>query len=108
MRGRRMDCLFKQEEREKMSLASLHRPPLGLWVPSPKGGSAPYAAKAVHFDGMTELIRSTLSCVDGPVSFSFWIKTVSVSNKFIWVIDPVGNFSTYLSIDNTGRITISL
>jgi hypothetical protein len=58
---------------------------------------APYVAKAVHFDGLTQLINMAMSVTDGPyTAYSFWVKSADYATNYpqIFVVNPTGDAST--------------
>ena len=72
---------------------------LGLrQLDSAGGGSVPYAASAVHFDGLSWLLNDALATTDNAFfSFSFWMKLQTVDDTTDpFVCDPDGQSSPFM------------
>jgi len=64
------------------------------------GGGGGYVAKAVHFDGNTVLVNSSL-VAGADTSFAFfagWVLVLELQNGYLFVSDPNGSYSNDLNI----------
>lgn len=60
------------------------------------GGGGGYTAKAVHFDGNTNLTGSNVAADSGLLTYSLWINTTTLATSpYIFDFDPAGNESGF-------------
>ncbi len=81
--------------------SGIFHPPLNASIIVPAGGSAPYAADAVHWDGTSYLGNATLSCGShNKISLALWFKApFGTGVAGFWITDPDEFNFTYVEGD---------
>lgn len=84
----------------------------GMIASKPGGGSAPYIASAVHFDGSACLDIASLTALGddtGFLSFAVWLKcAVPVSDDELWCLNASSDQNGLADISNIAKFNIAM